>query len=61
MESIRQYKNKQSISAPIRDNKPDPLLVDLLAKERVGVTPTPGMASLAQSAWNAPASVATAA
>ena len=38
VENVQQYKNHQA-SFSDRNNKPSPLLVDLLAKERVGVHP----------------------
>ncbi|KAF1942285.1 hypothetical protein EJ02DRAFT_444230 [Clathrospora elynae] len=38
MENVQQYKNHQA-SFSDRNNKPSPLLVDLLSKERVGVHP----------------------
>lgn len=37
LESVRAYRMGQSRLSPLKDNKPSPLLVDLLAKERVGV------------------------
>lgn len=37
MENVLKYKNGLSATSPLRDSKPSPLLVDLLAKERVGV------------------------
>jgi carbamoyl-phosphate synthase small subunit len=50
IESVQRYKSGQSTYSPQRDNKPSPLLVDLLAKERVGVAPTQGMANVAAQA-----------
>lgn len=50
LDSVQLYKNSQSAFTPQRDNKPNPLLVDLLAKERVGVAPTQGMAGVAAQA-----------
>jgi len=38
IESVQKYKKHQAMFSD-RDNKPSPLLVDLLAKERVGVHP----------------------
>jgi len=37
--SVKQYKAQQDALKGRKDNKPSPLLVDLLAKERVGVRP----------------------
>lgn len=39
LESVRKYKRSQTDFRPHRESKPSPLLVDLLAKERVGVRP----------------------
>ena len=39
LKSVKTYKETQDRLKPGKDNKPNPLLVDLLAKERVGVTP----------------------
>ncbi|KAI4246178.1 MAG: hypothetical protein L6R40_002131 [Gallowayella cf. fulva] len=46
LESVARYKKSQAIFQPKRDSRPSPLLVDLLAKERVGVVPTTGMENL---------------
>ena len=43
---MQKYKDSQVRFSPQRDNRPSPLLVDLLAKERVGVAPTIGMANV---------------
>ena len=43
LDSVQKYKNNQMAFYPQRDSRPSPLLVDLLAKERVGVQPTTGM------------------
>ena len=43
LDSVRKYKNSQLAFHPQRESRPSPLLVDLLAKERVGVQPTIGM------------------
>lgn len=37
--SVKQYKKTQGQLQPNRDNRPSPLLTELLAKERVGVSP----------------------
>jgi len=39
LKEVRQFKKTQGLLQPGRANRPSPLLVDLLAKERVGVTP----------------------
>ena len=49
LESVKRYKDSQAILQPNRDNRPNPLLVDLLAKERVGVVPTLGMENVARA------------
>ena len=49
LESVKRYKENQAILQPNRDNRPNPLLVDLLAKERVGVVPTLGMQNMARA------------
>ncbi|CAD6570097.1 MAG: Multifunctional pyrimidine synthesis protein CAD [Alectoria sarmentosa] len=49
LESVKRYKDNQTVLQPNRDNRPNPLLVDLLAKERVGVVPTLGMANMARA------------
>ena len=53
LDSVRKYKESQKIFSPHRDSKPSPLLVDLLAKERVDVAPTQGMAAVAAQAQRA--------
>lgn len=49
LENVQKYKNSQVIFQPQRDSRPGALLVDLLAKERVGVQPTTGMANMMQA------------
>jgi carbamoyl-phosphate synthase small subunit len=39
VERVNQYKGSQDVLKGGKDNRPSPLLVDLLAKERVGVKP----------------------
>lgn len=39
LESVKKYKAEMDRLKPGKDNRPNPLLVDLLAKERVGVAP----------------------
>lgn len=46
LENILKYKEGQAASQPRRDSIPSPLLVDLLAKERVGVDPTQGIKNM---------------
>lgn len=43
LENVQKYKEAQAASQPHRDSIPSPLLVDLLAKERVGVDLTQGI------------------
>jgi carbamoyl-phosphate synthase small subunit len=49
LENVHKYKQGQSAFQPQRDSRPSPLLVDLLAKERVGVQPTIGMSNMMQA------------
>lgn len=56
LDSVLKYKNNQAGLYPQRDSLPSPLLVDLLAKERVGVQPTVGMQNVAAAAAAAAAS-----
>lgn len=49
LESVARYKNTQAAFQPNRDNRPSPLLKDLLGKERVGVVPTLGMENMARA------------
>ena len=46
LENIQKYKEGQLTGQPQRDSIPSPLLVDLLAKERVGVDPTQGIQNM---------------
>lgn len=39
IDAVKGFKKAQAVFSPSRDSKPSPLLVDLLAKERVGVHP----------------------
>ena len=48
LDNVQKYKNNQVAFQPTRDSRPNALLVDLLSKERVGVTPTQGMMNVAQ-------------
>ena len=53
LDSVHKYKNNQKTFHPTRDSRPSPLLVDLLAKERVGVQPTIGMQNIQAAAASA--------
>ena len=46
LENVQKYKDGQARSQPTRDSIPSPLLVDLLAKERVGVEMTQGIRNM---------------
>jgi carbamoyl-phosphate synthase small subunit len=46
LENIQKYKESQASAQPARDSIPSPLLVDLLAKERVGVDLTQGIRNM---------------
>ncbi|KAJ5586371.1 Glutamine amidotransferase type 1 [Penicillium hetheringtonii] len=50
LDSVLKYKNSQAGLFPQRESRPSPMLVDLLAKERVGVQPTVGMQNVAAAA-----------
>lgn len=50
LESVARYKKSQAIFQPERESKPSRMLVDILAKERVGVVPTLGMENVARAA-----------
>ena len=50
LDSVQKYKRTQALFMPQRDSRPSPLLVDILAKDRVGVVPTIGMANMANAA-----------
>lgn len=39
IENVQRYKNNADVYPIGKDNKPSPLLVDILSKERVGVQP----------------------
>lgn len=40
IDNVQRYKENQAVFATGKDNRPSPLLVDILSKERVGVQPT---------------------
>ena len=48
LDNVQRYKASQAAGQPLRDSRPSPLLVDLLAKQRVGVQPTTGMMAQAR-------------
>ena len=50
IETVQKYHNNQLSVSPGHSSKPNPLLVDLLAKERVGVAPTAGMMAVERAA-----------
>lgn len=56
LDSVFKYKNNQTAFHPERDSRPNPLLVDILAKERVGVQPTIGMMNVTAATAAAAAS-----
>lgn len=43
LESVARYKKNQALFQPSRMGRPDPLLVDILDKQRVGVAPRTGV------------------
>ncbi|KAL6243692.1 Multifunctional pyrimidine synthesis protein CAD [Rhinocladiella similis] len=49
LDNVQKYKQGQAAFQPTRDSKPSPLLVDLLAKERVGVDLTQGIRNMMAS------------
>lgn len=49
IENVQRYKKNEAVYPVGKDNKPNPLLVDLLSKERVGVVP-PTLAQQAAAA-----------
>lgn len=51
IENVQRYKNNQAVypASAGKDNRPSPLLVDILAKERVGVAPAQPAENLAQA------------
>lgn len=46
LENVQKYKEVQSAVSPSRQSLPNPLLVDLLSKERVGVEMPDGIKSM---------------
>jgi carbamoyl-phosphate synthase small subunit len=51
IENVQRYKKNQAVypAGVGKDNRPSPLLVDILSKERVGVAPSQTMEPLAHS------------
>lgn len=60
IENVQRYKKNQAVYPAGKDNRPAPLLVDILAKERVGVEPAQPAENLLQ-ARNSQQAVAAAA
>lgn len=54
LDNVHKYKQSQAAFQPSRDSKPSPLLVDLLAKERVGVDLTQGIRNMMASSDSEP-------
>jgi len=50
IENVQRYKNNAEVYPIGKDNRPSPLLVDILSKERVGVQPTQLAETLTQVA-----------
>ena len=50
LENVERYKKNQAVFSPSKDNRPSPLLVDILSKERVGVAPSQTAADFVQAA-----------
>jgi carbamoyl-phosphate synthase small subunit len=50
IENVQRYKKNQAVypAGVGKDNRPSPLLVDILSKERVGVAPTQPAENLIQ-------------
>lgn len=57
LENVQRYKKIQAVFSPAKDNRPSPLLVDILSKERVGVAPLQAAESFTQPAVATAASV----
>lgn len=58
LDTVKAYKKNQAIFQPKRESRPSPMLVDILAKERVGVAPTIGMENMRRA--SAPVAAAAA-
>lgn len=50
IENVQRYKKNQAVYPIGKDNRPSPLLVDILSKERVGVAPAQPIENLARAA-----------
>ena len=50
IENVQRYKKNQAVYPTGKDNRPSPLLVDILSKERVGVAPVQPTENLARAA-----------
>lgn len=50
VDNVKAYKTTQSSHGSGKDNRPSPLLADILSKERVGVEPAQPAENLAQAA-----------
>jgi carbamoyl-phosphate synthase small subunit len=50
LENVQRYKKNQAVFSPARDSRPNPVLVDILSKERVGVAPSQAAENLLRSA-----------
>ena len=61
LESVAKYKKNQAIFQPSRMGRPDPLLVDILDKNRVGVAPRVGKGDWKAESDAAPRATAVAA
>jgi carbamoyl-phosphate synthase small subunit len=48
IENVQRHKKNQTVY-PAKDNRPSPLLVDILSKERVGVQPAQPAENLVQA------------
>ena len=58
LDFVQKFKKDQTVFQPTRDNRPSPLLIDILGKERVGVAPTLGTANKASISKAAAANAA---
>jgi carbamoyl-phosphate synthase small subunit len=55
IENVKRYKQNQATFSQAKDNRPSPLLVDILAKERVGVQPAQAAQNMGAAAISAAA------
>lgn len=49
IENVQRYKKNQAVYPAGKDNRPSPLLVDILSKERVGVAPAQPTENIAKA------------